>query len=271
MRQARAIALTFVLALGVKAADPAPNTLTADERAAGWILLFDGKTMNGWRDPRRMEPPGDAWTIADGAIQAVAKPRIVEDLFTEENWRDFEFQWDWRISRAGNSGVKYRIQKTVWLTGEHPKLPGFEQEVEWFVQHPAPERPVRGQNYVIGFEYQMIDNKLNEDALAGKSHSTAALYDMVAPTEDATKPAGEWNHSVLKVDGDHTVHWLNGVKVVDTSLAPADIQPLLQKRWGKTPGVFSLLGDQPRRDCPISLQNHDAATWFRNLKIRRLL
>jgi len=232
--------------------------------------LFDGKTLDHWRDPRALNPPGDAWTVEDGYIKANARPSITEDLLSKENYTDFEFEWEWRIAPGGNSGVKYRIQKTVWLTRDHPKLPRFEDTVEWFLQHPVEKRPEKGQDYVIGFEYQMIDNKANEDAFAGKSHSTGALYDMVAPSTDATKPAGEWNHSRLKVQGEHVEHWLNGVKVVDASIAPQDVKPKLEKRWGKTPGVFSLLGDQPKRDAPISLQNHDANTWFRNLTIRRL-
>jgi hypothetical protein len=232
--------------------------------------LFDGKTLDHWRDPRALDPPGDAWTVEDGCIKANGKHRITEDLFSKETYTDFDFEWDWRIAPGGNSGVKYRIQKTVWLTSDHPKLPRFEDQVEWFLNHPVEKRPAKGQEYVIGFEYQMIDDKANVDAFAGKNHATAALYDMVAPSADATKPAGEWNHSRLVVQGNHVEHWLNGVKVVDTSIAPEEIKPKLQRRWGKSPGVFSLLGDQPKRDTPISLQNHDADTWFRNLNIRRL-
>ncbi len=245
-------------------------SLAPAQTPGGWVSLFDGKSLDHWRDPRAFNPPGDAWTVEDGCIQTKARARITEDLFSAENYRDFEFEWDWRMSPAGNSGVKYRIQKTVWLTGDHPKLPQFEDEVEWFLGHPVAKRPSKGQDYVIGFEYQMIDDKANEDALSGKSHSTGALYDMVAPSADATKPVGEWNHSLLKVRGTHVEHWLNGVKVVDASIAPDDIKPKLQKRWGKSPAVFSLLGDQPAPETPISLQNHGNVTWFRNLRIRRL-
>jgi len=245
-------------------------SLAAAQKTGAWESLFDGKSLDHWRDPRAFDPPGDAWTVENGCIKAKARAGIIEDLLSAENYGDFEFQWDWRMSPAGNSGVKYRIQKTVWLTGDHPKLPRFEEEVEWFLSHPVAKRPSKGQDYVIGFEYQMIDDKANEDALSGKSHSTGALYDMVAPSTDATKPVGEWNHSVLKVQGTHVEHWLNGVKIVDASIAPNDIKPKLRTRWGKSPAVLSLLGDQPLRETPLSLQNHGNDTWFRNLRIRRL-
>jgi len=271
MRTFRALALASAAAFLACAAEPAANTLTPEEKASGWALLFDGRTMQHWKDPRKLDPPGDAWTIDSECLKANARPRIVEDLFSEDAYRDFELQWDWRIAPGGNSGVKYRIQRNVWMTGDHPAATlRFEDQVEYFLQHPITKRPDRGQDYVIGFEYQMLDDKRNADAFAGKTHMTGALYDLVPPSQSVTKPAGEWNHSVLKVQGGHVEHWLNGVKVVDASIAPATVKPGLEKRWGKTPGVFDLLGNQPRKDCPISLQNHDADTWFRNIKIRRL-
>ena len=84
----------------------APNTLTAAEKKAGWILLFDGKSMHGWEDPRQRNPPGDAWTIEDGALKAQPHPKITEDLFLNRTFKDFELAWEWKISPAGNSGVK---------------------------------------------------------------------------------------------------------------------------------------------------------------------
>src|SRR5690242_15551552 len=86
------------------------DQLTPQEKAAGWILMFDGKTMHGWVDLRERTPPGDAWSIEDGCLKANAKPRITEDLFSQRAFRDFDLVFDWRISRGGNSGVKYRIQ-----------------------------------------------------------------------------------------------------------------------------------------------------------------
>src|SRR6185503_3802637 len=88
---------------------PPPNTLAPDEKLAGWTLLFDGRTMTGWDDPRAKMPAGDAWTIEDGCLKANAHPRILEDLFTNASFSNFEFTFDWRVSPHGNSGVKYRI------------------------------------------------------------------------------------------------------------------------------------------------------------------
>lgn len=267
-----ALPLLLCTPLLCHAAEP-PNTLTRDERQAGWVLLFDGQTMNGWDDPRTKTPAGDAWTIEDGCLKSNPHPRITEDLFTKEEFGDFELEFDWKISPAGNSGLKYRIQDHRFVP---PKEPGsgrerFEQSVERAFIHPVTARPSHGQDYVIGFEYQLIDDKLNEDAHAGLKHTSGALYDMVAPSTQATKPVGEFNHSRLVVRANHVEHWMNGVKVVDSALDSPEALHGIQSRWGSAaPHVYELLATQPKKSCPISLQNHDAAAWFRNIKIRRL-
>jgi len=252
-------------------AAPPPNTLTPEERAAGWTLLFDGKTMNGWDDPRMKTPPGDAWTIEDNCLKAVPRSHIDEDLFSKNEFGDFELEFDWKISPGGNSGLKYRIQGHWFLTGPSAGKETFEQSVERFFVHPVTERPAKGQDYVIGFEYQLIDDKLNEDARAGLKHTAGALYDMVAPSSMATKPVGEFNHSRIVLRGNHVEHWMNGVKVVDSALDSADALQGIKSRWGvAAPHVYELLAKQPKKNCPISLQNHGDAAWFRSIKIRKL-
>ena len=230
----------------------------------GWTQLFDGKTMSGWDDPRLKTPPGDAWTIEDGCLKATVHPRITEDLFTKDAFRDFELKFDWSISPGGNSGVKYRIQDHRFVS---PSKGTFEQSVEQSFQHPVSQRPARGQDYVIGFEYQVIDNS---EVRNSPKQTAGALYDMVAPSAQAARPVGEFNHSRILVRGNHVEHWMNGVKVVDTALDSPEALAGIKTRWGIAPHVYELLATQPKKDCPISLQNHGADTWFRNIKIRTL-
>jgi hypothetical protein len=246
------------------AGDRPPNALTAGEKSHGWTLLFDGKTMDGWDDPRLKTPPGDAWTIEDGCLKANAHPRITEDLFTVDTFGDFELEFDWRISPGGNSGVKYRIQDHRFVA---PMKGTFEQSVEQSFRHPVGQRPARGQDYVIGFEYQVIDNS---DVRNSPKQMAGALYDMVAPSTQTARPVGEFNHSRILVRGNHVEHWMSGVKVIDTALDSPEALEGIKTRWGIAPHVYELLAMQPKRDCPISLQNHGADAWFRNIKIRRL-
>jgi hypothetical protein len=132
------------------------------------------------------------------------------------------------------------------------------------------DRPAKGQEYVIGFEYQVLDNEKNPDARRGNNHQAGALYDMLPPAKDATKPVGEFNHSRLVVKGDAIEHWLNGVKVVDGSLNAPEVAAGSAARWGTDSQVYQLLVKHPKKPCQISIQNHGSDAWFKNLKIRKL-
>jgi hypothetical protein len=250
-------------------AAPADNQLTAAEKAEGWRLLFDGKTFNGWVDPTKQSPRGDSFVIDGGCLKSVSHAKIEEDLFSQATFQDFELEFDWKIAPRGNSGVKYRIQDHLFLNDEDTK--NFPKRVNDSMKNRRTDRPAKGQDYVIGFEYQITDNGANSDALAnGPMHRTAALYDVVAASKDVTRPVGEFNHSRLVVKGDHVEHWLNGEKVLDTSLKSPAVANSMGKRWGETSPVYQLLVQQPKVSCPISLQNHGDEAWFKNLKIRPL-
>jgi hypothetical protein len=271
-----AIALLVLPALA--AAADQPNTLTPQERKAGWTLLFDGKTFHGWIDPASHTPPATAWAIEDGAIKATRRPRITEDLVTRETFDDFELQWEWRISEGGNSGIKYRIQDFAALgdLNRPPAPKRFEDLVDHAVRSGRKGRDQvspaarRGQIYVIGFEYQMIDNARHLDALRGPLYQAGSLYSMIPRTKDTARPAGEWNQSRLVVRGAHIEHWLNGEKVLDAELTDPAIIEKSEKRWGKDSPVYKMLVEARRTGCPLSLQNHDDEAWFRSIKIRRL-
>ncbi len=258
--------MVLVAGGGARAAD---NQLTPQEKAAGWVLLFDGKTYTGWDDPTKKSPPGDSFTIEDGCLKATSHPRITEDLFTKNTYGDFELAFDWKISPRGNSGVKYRIQDHVFLLDQ--VLPKFEDMVNAAMKKRRTDRPARGQDYVIGFEYQITDNTANPDAVGhGPMHQAGALYDMFAPVKDATLPVGQFNHSRIVAKGDHIEHWLNGQKVVDASLKAPVVAQSVAKRWGTESPVYHLLAEQPKKRCPISLQNHGNEAWFKNIRIREL-
>jgi len=249
-----------------QAAPAADNRLTPEEKAAHWRLLFDGRTFANWQDPSRRKPPGDSFVIEDGCLKAVAHPRIVEDLFTRQTFRNFDFAFDWKISPAGNSGVKFRIQDHLFIPDGKVR---FEDRVAAALRVPRVPRPDKGQDYVIGFEYQLTDDATNPDARGnGPKHQTAALYDVAAPSQSLTRPVGQFNHSVLVVRGDTVRHHLNGEVVLETSLKSPEVEASMKKRWGADSPVYDLLVRQPSTKCPISLQNHGDEAWFKNLKIR---
>jgi hypothetical protein len=261
--------ITALACAAVLAAAAADNQLTAQEKSAGWRLMFDGKTYAGWEDPARKVPPDNGFTIEDGCIKSLPHQTLNQDLFTTALYGDFEMEFDWKISPGGNSGVKYRIQDRVMLADEKPGQK-FEDRVNASMKNRRKDRPANGQEYVIGFEYQVLDNAKNPDALRGTNHQAGALYDMLSPLKDATRPVGEFNHSRLVVKGDAVEHWLNGVKVVDGSLNAPEVAKGSAARWGADSQVYELLVKHPKKECQISIQNHGSDAWFKNLKIRKL-
>ena len=232
--------------------------------------------MVHWQDPRKLSPPGDAWTIEDGCLRPVLKPRITEDLVSSESFQDFELQWDWRISPGGNSGLKYRVQAFPILI--EATAPGsatkFEAQVESALRRNLFDRQSippdsKAAIYPVGFEFQMIDNAAHPDAKRGPLYQTGSVYSILAPAKDASRPVGVFNRARLVVRGNHFEHWLNGEKVVDVTVRPDMLKRALGKRWGDDSLTLQLLSQQAKKDCPIVLQNHGDAVWFRDIKIRK--
>jgi hypothetical protein len=255
----------------------ADNTLTPAEKQAGFRLLFDGHSFSGWRDPASETPPGEAWVIEDGCLKTTSQPHITEDLITQESFGDFELKFEWRISARGNTGVKYRIQRTVFIdnTKVNRNDGGFEAMLEREVTTPRCERAkmapdATGQEYTVSYEFQLIDDAgypgLRRD---GGIHDTGALYAMIPPQSKAAHPPGEWNDGRLVVKGDRFEHWINGVLVLDGRLHSAEAKAGTAKRWAKAPTIRDILNNA-KPTGPLSLQHHGAAVWFKNLKIRPL-
>ena len=165
-----------------------PNELTPAEQAAGWKLLFDGKTTSGWRSFKKQSFPEKGWLVEDGCLKKVANVQG-GDIITTNTYTDFDLRWDWRIAPRANNGIKYFITE---------------------------ERGV-----AIGHEYQMVDDSLVKD---GKS-STASFYEVLAPSDNKPlNPPGDWNQSRVLVEGNHVEHWLNGAKVLEYELGSEPVK-----------------------------------------------
>lgn len=264
MRTLIAGILTAVVCLG-----QGPNTLTKEEKKAGWKLLFDGKTMKSFE-----AAPEDAWAVEDGCLKALKRPRLRMDLVSKESFQDFELAFEWKVEAGSNSGVKYLIQDSVLVDdGQLPQKMGFEKQVGYFLEHRTAKAELvkkgsDAQVYPVAFEYQVIDDAGHSDALHNVKSRAGALYRMVAPTQAMAKAVGEWNQARIVVRGMHAEHWLNGVKVVDTDLKSAEIRTEIEKRWPVGHPVHTLLTKIEKGRAPISFQNHNDVAWFRNVKIR---
>lgn len=248
-----------------------PNTLSREEKQQGWKLLFDGKSMAGWRDISKKSPAGDSWSIDGGALKAAKNPKLREDLFTAAEYGDFELTFEWKISPGGNSGLKYRVQDRFYCDDRLVKKYGkFETMANDAIKTRAVTRAAATQEYVVGFEFQVIDDSGHADAKRGALYQAGALYSMLPAAKPMAKPVGEYNQARLVVRGDKIEHWLNGVKVVDGSLADETIRTKAAARWTTDSLIYKGLAERPKKKTPITLQNHGDEAWFRNIKIRPL-
>ena len=211
---------------------PAADTqLTAAEKSAGWQLLFDGKTMNGWRTYANR--PAGGWEVVDGTLHAIAKVKGAE-LITEKKFNDFEFAWEWKIPVAGNNGVKY------FVTEARTKSPGHE--------------------------YQMLDDVGHPDGKIGAHRQTASFYEVLPPAADKPlRKPGEWNQSKIVVRGKTVEHWLNGRNVLTYELGSEAVKAGIAKSKFKNDAGF---GDKITGH--IMLTYHQDDCWFRNVKIREI-
>jgi hypothetical protein len=225
----------------------APNTLTPQEKAAGWHLLFDGATTNGWRSTKAPTFPSTGWEVKDGLISVTEhggeEGGNAGDIITTRTYANFELSVDFRITPGANSGIKYFVNLNM--------APGHE-----------------GHGSAIGFEYQILDDALHPDAKMGRDgdRTLASLYDMIPAAKDKpVKPIGEWNTARIVIRGTHGEHWLNGVKVVEYDRAtPQFRQAVAESKFH----VFPDFGNA--NDGYILLQDHGFPVSFRNIKIREL-
>lgn len=224
-------------------AGAAPNALTSAERAAGWKLLFDGKTWNGWRGFRREKVPDEGWGIEAGAIKHLAgrgeQSQQGGDIITVGQYSNFELQLEWRVSSGANSGIKYLVAEEMVKSGYSG----------------------------LGFEMQVLDDDLHPDAKMGKdgNRTASALYDLIAPKNKVLRPVGEWNQVRLIIQGSRVEHWLNGAKVVEYELGSPRLKALIaESKYKDIPGFGEV------RKGHILLQDHGNEVWFRNIKLREL-
>lgn len=216
----------------------AQNTLTDKEKKEGWKLLFDGKSIDEWRSYNKDSFPESSWVIEDGTLTFIPGRGEGGDIITTEKYENFILKLEWKVTKAGNSGIFYKVM-------EQPT-----QAIYWS----APE-------------YQVLDNEHHPDAKAGENgnHTSASLYDLIPPKKQNANPYGEWNSAKIVVDGARVEHWQNGEKVVEYELwTPEWYEMVRNSKFGDHPEF----GDA--REGHIGLQDHGDKVSFRNIKIKEL-
>ena len=196
-----------------------------------WTVLFDGKTVKGLRGYKQSGFP-DSWEVVDGTLKTVPGHGI--DLISEEVYKNFELELEWKVPKGGNSGIFY-----------------FATEEGNYIWQSAPEM-------------QVVDDEKHTD---GKNTLTSAgaLYALIAPSTNVVKPVGEFNQVRIKVKNKHVVHWLNGTKIVEYVYGSDMMWDLVAKsKFNKMP-LFAKASEGH-----IGLQGDHGLIWYKNIRIRRL-
>ena len=204
----------------------------------GWVSLFDGETLDGWRGYDGAPPPS-SWSVEDGALAFTPGSGEGGDLLVDGTYGDFELELEWKVAACGNSGIFYWVEEASGIDGA----------------------------WRTGLEMQVLDDACHPDA-EFPSHRAGALYDLYVPTAEAVRPAGEWNRVRIVAREGHLEHWLNGEKIVEAEPGSEDWRARLAVSKFRDGAEFPAFGT--RRRGAIGLQDHGDAVWYRNVRIRPL-
>lgn len=204
-------------------------TLSDAEKAAGFKIIFNGLTPEGWKVYQT--DSSNHWSITAGILSTTGGHN---DLITKEEYENFELIFDWKVSKGGNSGVFYMVQ-------DEPKT--------------------LVNTYQSGIEYQIIDDK-NWNGKLEEGQKAGAIYDLYAPKVAAAKDFGEWNSGKIINDKGHLQHFINGQLVADCVWNSDDYKARFAKsKFKDWPFAKKSKGH-------IALQDHGQAVAYRNIKVR---
>ena len=214
-----------------------PNQLSESEQRSGWELLFDGESTEGWRNYKK-DAISDGWQVKDGAITWTRKGS--GDIITEKKYGAFELSLEYKISKAGNSGVMFHVVED----NEKPWHSGPEIQVQDNVDGHDPQK--------AGWLYQLFQ-------------PAAPGWVTDKSTPDSTRPVGEWNQLYIRIAPGGCEVCMNGVRYYKFKIGDKKWKErLAASKFAKFDG-FGAAGEGH-----ICLQDHGDEVAYRNLKVREI-
>ncbi len=226
-------------------ADESINRLTESEKRSGWELLFDGTSLEGFKGYQQ-DTPGAGWQVIDGAI---VRTEAAGDLLTKAMYDSFEIQLEYRISKAGNSGLMFHVTED----GKRPWYSGPEVQI---IDNDAGKD---GQK--AGWLYQLYEPHEKKWVIRIEKAAGLPVKELV----DATRPAGEWNHLYLRVTPGSSEVCLNGVSYYKFVIGNDDWNKRVAKSKFSKFEQFGKAGNGH-----LCFQDHGDEVAFRSIKVRRL-
>ncbi|MDN3550435.1 3-keto-disaccharide hydrolase [Mucilaginibacter aquaedulcis] len=218
------------------------NTPKAATDSTSFVSLFDEKTTKGWHTYGK-DTIGSAWKAEDGVLHLDAsqkgdwQTKNGGDIVSDQEYENFDFKTEWKISRTGNSGIMFYVH-------EDPA----KYQYAWYT----------------GPECQVADNKENEDGKLIR-HRAGDLYDLLSISKDVVKPAGEWNQVEIVANKGKLDIYMNKEHVLSTTLWDDNWKKLIAGSKFKEWPAFGTF-----KTGRIALQDHGADVWFRNIEIKKL-
>ena len=192
-----------------------------------WISIFDGKNLGGWSTTGKPE----GWTVEDECI--ICTVQGGKYLYTQDQYENFVLSVDFKIAEKTNSGIFFR-----WSDLDDPVH--------------------------TGIEIQIFDSYGQE---VSDTHTCGAIYDMVAPSSNPSKPAGEWNNILITSVPNYVSVEKNGVQIAEMDV---DQWEEAGKNADGSKNKFKYAWKDMPQKGHIGLQDHGGKVWFRNLKIQQL-
>lgn len=198
--------------------------LTPEEKSQGFIALFNGRNLDNWVGNKQ------SYAAEDGMI--VIKP--VDDsggnLYTEKEYADFVFRFEFQLTPAANNGIGIRA-------------------------------PLTGDAAYVGMEIQVLDNTDPVYANLQPYQYHGSVYGVIPARRGFLKPLGEWNYEEITAKGTKITIVLNGTTIVDGDIAgPRDSGTMDHKEH---PGLKNQTGH-------IGFLGHGSLVKFRNIRIKEL-